>query len=191
MKKGLLIGLAVLLGLLGLVAMLLATRAVVIFPTPEPSAQPQSAPAASPHVEQSFPKPDIPELTENERFKAVSLATDNPQVAQLLAGREYDVTSVGVWHTSGDLQKIGAGVILSLAQPAILEADWPTIDYGRAGVTASPYQQHTEHFTAENVQRLVVMVDLRRGQVVSISPGPEASTPPRNIKDLDQTLLEQ
>jgi hypothetical protein len=34
-----------------------------------------------------------------------------------------------VWHTSPVLQKIGADVILSLAQPAMLETDWPKIDY--------------------------------------------------------------
>lgn len=95
MKKGLLIGLAVLLVLLGLVAMLIVTRAVVISPTPEPTAQPQSAPAASP-LSESVPKPNLPKLTEDERSRAVSLATENPTVAQLLAGREYGVTSVGV-----------------------------------------------------------------------------------------------
>lgn len=147
-------------------------------------AQSSGAPVATPQVvEQVTQKPNIPELTEDERSEAVALATNNPFVAQILADREYSVSTVGVWHTSGDLQKIGAGVIISLAQPATLELDWPTIDFDRTELTTPPYQQRTEHYLATGVQRLVIMVDLQRGQVVSVGPGPEAGTPPRSFTD--------
>lgn len=146
------------------------------------AAQMQGAPVATPQVvEQTIQKPNIPELTEDERSEAISIATNDPFVAQILADREYSVASVGVWHT-GDL-KIGAGVILALAQPATLELDWPTIDYDSAEVTAPPYQQRTEHYLATGVRRLVVMVDSRSGQVVEVKPGPEAGTPPRSADD--------
>ncbi|CCF86254.1 hypothetical protein [Nitrolancea hollandica] len=134
-------------------------------------------------IEQETQKPNIPELTEDERSEATALAINNPFVAQILADRECSVSSVGVWHTSRELQKIGAVVIISLAQPATLELDWPTIDFDRTELTTPPYQQRTEHYLATGVQRLVVMVDLRRGEVVSVGPGPEAGTPPRSFTD--------
>ncbi len=150
--------------------------------TPQ-SAQLSGAPVATPQVvEQVIQKPNIPELTEDERSEAISIATNDPFVAQILVDREYSVASVGVWHT-GDL-KIGAGVILALAQTATLELDWPTIDYDRAELTTPPYQQYTEHYVATGVRRLVIMVDLQHGQVVSVAPGPEAGTPPRSATDL-------
>ncbi len=181
--------------LLGAVTALAFVAGIVVFPTlaaqlrGETDTTPRvdqssAAPVATPQVvEQATQKPNIPELTEDERSEAVSLATNNPFVAQILADREYSVSSVGVWHTSRELQKIGAGVIISLAQPATLELDWPTIDFDRTELTTPPYQQRTEHYLATGVQRLVVMVDLRRGEVVSVGPGPEAGTPPRSFTD--------
>lgn len=180
--------------LLGAAVALVFAAVVVVLPTlaaqlpgaPDatPRAQLQGAPLATPQVvEQATQKSSIPELTEDERSEAIALATNNPVVAQILADREYSVSSVGVWHTSRELQKIGAGVIISLAQPATLDLDWPTIDYDSAELTAPPYQQRTEHYLATGVERLVVMVDLQRGEVVSVAPGPEAGTPPRSAFD--------
>lgn len=164
--------------LLGALATLAVTTAVVAFPT---VAARQGISHVTPQVlDEGLPKPNIPELTEDDRAKALSTATNNPVVAQLLAGREYSIESIGVWHTTRGLQNIGAFIIFSLAQPAELELDWPVIEYDQTELTTPPYQEGTRHYLAKGVKRLVVMVDLQRGQVVSVAPGPGASTPPRS-----------
>ena len=173
------------LALLGALATLAGTAAVAAFPA---LAARQGISHVTPQVlDEGLPKPNIPELTVDDRAKAISTATNNPVVVQILADRKYSIESVGVWHTSRGLQKIGASVIHSLAQPADLELGWPVIEYDRTEITTPPYQQGTRHYLAKGVKRLVVMVDLQRGQVVSVAPGPGASTPPRStIEAVDQ-----
>ncbi len=92
MKDGFSVGRMV---LLGSVAALVFAAAIVVLPTlasqlqSAPTATPQAAqlsgaPVATPQVvEQAIQKPNIPELTENERSRAISIATNNPFIAQI------------------------------------------------------------------------------------------------------------
>lgn len=173
------------LTVLGTLAALAVTAAVVAFPT---FAARQGISHVTPQVlDEGLPKPNIPELTEDERAKALSTATNDSLVAQLLAGREYSIESVGVWHTSRGLQKLGAVIAFSLAQPAEIEIDWPVIEYDQTELATPPYQQGTRHYLAKGVHRLYVLVDLQRGQVVEVMPGPESSTPPRSTIEASQS----
>lgn len=163
-----------LLGLAALVVVGLAVPAVAQRPPIDPRQAPPGIQRA-----QSVQAAQLPQLTEEERAQVLSIATGDAQVQKFLNGRPYSVTTVGLWHTRG-LKKIGGGVILTLAEPANLDADWPYAEYDQAETSWPPYKQNQRHMAAQNVQQLAVLVDLQKGRVAQITPGPEAKiAPPR------------
>jgi hypothetical protein len=135
---------------------------------------PNQAPAA-PAVIKNMPRPNIPQLDDQERNRALSIATSDPVVAGLLAGRQHAVKSIGVWHTK-DLRKLGAGIVFTLERPASFELDWPYAQFDGGAVGGlKPYQQLRHHFTVDDVTRLAVLVDLNTSGVAQITPGPGAT----------------
>ena len=135
---------------------------------PTPGPKPPRPPVAAMPVGL---QPNIPHLSEEERARALAIATEDSRVQQLLAGREYSLTSIGVWHTSKDLEKIGAGIIFSLPEPASFELDWLLVDYDESEASFPPYRQVRQRFTLVDVTNLVVKVDLHRGEVIAITAG--------------------
>jgi hypothetical protein len=117
----------------------------------------------------------IPVLTEEQQARAVSLLASDPRAARLLGGLQYELREIGVWHTSKTKRTIGASLVIVLAEPATIEGVWPERDYDEAERRTVPYAEKSARFTAANVTELMVSVDLRRGKVVSIAPGPNAT----------------
>jgi hypothetical protein len=156
--------------LLGLIALFIIAGLAVAAVAQRPRVDPQQPPATA-WAGERVQTIEIPQLTEEERARVVSIATGDEQLQRLLDGRQYSITSVGVWRTRS-LEKIGGGVILTLADPATLEGDWPTISGSAEEGAWPPYESHLRHWVAEGVQELYVLVDLHRGQVVQIVTGP-------------------
>jgi hypothetical protein len=117
----------------------------------------------------------ISALTEDEEARAVSIFASDPRAARLLRGLQYEVRELGAWHTVRTKRTIGASLVIALAEPATIAGVWPEKDYDQAESTSVPYAQKSTRFTAANVTELMVSVDLRRGKVVSIAPGPNAT----------------
>lgn len=135
-----------------------------------PPSGPPEGPAKTGGIQ--LPQTDkIPQLTEEERARVQSIATNDARVQKLISGRQYSVTSVGVWH-SRSLKVIGGGVIFTLAEPASFEMDWPAANYDEAEATWPPYQPDVRHYSAKEVSQLAVLVDLQKDAVVEIRPGP-------------------
>ncbi|MGH3033224.1 MAG: hypothetical protein ACRDON_01540 [Gaiellaceae bacterium] len=116
----------------------------------------------------------IPALTEEEQARAVSLLASDPRAARLLGGLRYEIREIGVWHTSKTKRTIGASLVIVLAEPTRIEGVWPDKAYDEAERKSVPYAEKSTRFTAANVTELMVSVDLGRGKVVSIAPGPNA-----------------
>ena len=130
-------------------------------------------PPATPYVVESpLPGPPIPELTEEERDKALEIAFSDERVTALLGGHPYTVEAIGVWTTPKSLQKVGAGIVLSFAQPISVEADLPYVDYGgdEYGAAWDEYREGVAHVASDSVTKMHIGVDLARGQVVAIDP---------------------
>jgi hypothetical protein len=128
---------------------------------------------ATPHVVGSpLPGPPIPELTEEERDRALEIAFGDQRVTVLVKGHPYTVEAIGVWTTSKSLRKVGAGIVLSFAQPISVEADLPYVDYGgdEYGPAWDEYREGVAHVASDSVTEMHIMVDLARGQVVAINP---------------------
>lgn len=158
--------------LLGLIAFFVIAGLAATAVTQRPRVDPQQPPPTA-EVRQRVQTAEIPELTEEERAQIVTIATGDEHVQRVLDGRQYSVTSVGVWHTRG-LKKIGGGIVFTLADPASVEGDWPTIDYNDSEDSWLPYKSHLTHLVFAGVQQLAVLVDLQRGEVAQIMPGPGA-----------------
>ncbi|MDE3089599.1 MAG: hypothetical protein KGJ80_09510, partial [Chloroflexota bacterium] len=153
MKRKVSILLFVLVGVVALSAIWLAVPTIA-----EPMQNLPPGPPPTPGAVKEFPTSNIPRLTEEERNQAIAIATSDPRVQKLLAGRKYSVASVGSWHTKG-LKKIGAGIVFSFAEPVSFDGlDWPTVEYDEAEVTWPPYQPRTMHLTVHNTQGLIAMV---------------------------------
>lgn len=118
--------------------------------------------------------PEIPTLTPGERSTAAALAEQRAR--SLLGGVSFRVADVGVWHTAGDLTKIGAILRLELSKPQTLSAEWPLVEQSGAAL-GRPYEERSLRYTAVGVTELIALVDLNRGTVVSLDPGPGAIVP--------------
>jgi hypothetical protein len=132
-----------------------------------------AAPPATPSLAESpVPGPPLPELTEGERDKALEIAFGDERVIAVLEGHAYTVEAVGVWTTPKSLRKVGAGIVLSFAQPISVDGDFPYVDYGgdEYGAAWDEYREGVAHVVSDSVTELQIMVDLARGQVVAINP---------------------
>jgi hypothetical protein len=158
--------------LLGLIALFIIAGLAVAAVAQRPRVDPQQPPATA-WAGERVQTIEIPQLTEEERARVVSIATGDEQLQRLLDGCQYSITSVGVWRTRS-LEKIGGGVILTLADPATLEGDWPIIEYNDREDTWPLYKSHLVPLVYTEVEQLAILVDLQEGQVVQILPGPGA-----------------
>lgn len=119
-------------------------------------------------------EPRIPELTREDREKAITITLDDPRVQELLAGKDYVVApeSVVIWHSSKDHNKIGAGLEIWLDQTYPIEYNWPWPEYDEAKYPSFPYYQVQTVRQTYEAKALVVLVDLDQGEVAGIMPRP-------------------
>ena len=159
----LVIGLGIFFGLAILAAIWLAV------PTSAQRGVGTIQPPATPRVAQTFPRPNIPELSDAERAQALAIALSDPRLGRILANRKYTITAVGVWHTKG-LEKIGAGMTITLAEPTSLEDDWPYYVDDLTEKSSPPYQEKVWHHAFKSTNMLIVSVDLKRNKLVGLVP---------------------
>lgn len=117
-------------------------------------------------------KPAIPELTEEERAKAVQIALANAQILELTYGTNIVVnpkTDVSVWYASKELKKIGAAVEIDLGSPRWVEADWPCAEYDENKYDYPYYNDRVVHL-ALSVSKVSVLVDLGQQKIAAIIP---------------------
>lgn len=174
--------------LLGMVVMLAtaltvtATQRVPDFPgLPGRQSEPPVATPAAGSVDPAASSYTIPRLSLAQKEQVGALAQADPQVVRLLqaaspSGLNPQVSEVAVWHTK-DLTLIGGVVTITLGQATTLEGDWPGVvhECHEASLPGKAfYMQVGYREKYSNVTSLLIFVDLNRGQVVGINPGPGA-----------------
>lgn len=121
---------------------------------------------------------DEPQLTDEERTRAIAIATGDARFTSVVGGRPYEVTAAGAWLTVLNETKMGATLSVKWAEPATITYAWPVIDYDSSETTSPPYTEGTESLTATNLTQLDILVDLQRGVMVAMEPGGRAETIP-------------
>ena len=117
----------------------------------------------------------IPELTKQEKERAVMIALDDPRVQELLKGKSYVVAPEGtivVWHTTKDRKKIGAGLEIWFDKSYDIEYDWPWPEYDEKKYPSFPYYQEKTLHESRVVKALAVLIDLEKGKVAGIMNRP-------------------
>jgi hypothetical protein len=143
---------------------------------------------------------DETSLGQAQAARALELMKANPGFRSAVADVQYQVTKIGPWTTSNGPftrekkpELLGASVVVTLARPTELhDRKLPSAIYDVTEKTSPPYQEVTNRVTARGVSELMVLVDLKRGKVVSVTPGLGStivnSTPPtgfqRTVPDL-------
>lgn len=126
-----------------------------------------------------------PTLDSEQRALAAEALASDPRAQKLLAGRSYELGSIGPWTSDGPTGSlIGASMLVKLTPPATYPmSTWPVAEYEPSA--DPPYQEGTIELAAEHVEMLIVDVDLVDRRVISIQPFGEdvrvtpGSNPPR------------
>jgi hypothetical protein len=118
------------------------------------------------------PEPALPQLTAEEVARAKAVVKGSPVLQQLGLHQAPVVAEVGVWHTSKTLDKLGAVVLLRLAEPARVKGAFPAIVYDDSERTRPPYSERVTMIDTADVTTLVGVVDLARDKLVALHPGP-------------------
>jgi hypothetical protein len=180
---------------LAVLASLLLLRVAIGGPGPEGPTEPSALPPDA-----QAPVADTTTLGPAQEARAVELMKSDPGFRGAVSGVQYQVTKIGPWTTSNSPftkkkqpELLGASVQVSLLRPTALhDRKLPSAIYDVTERTSPPYQEVTNRVTAREVSELMVLVDLRRGKVVSVTPGPGStivsSAPPpgfeRTVPDL-------
>jgi hypothetical protein len=122
-------------------------------PIVEPTPTPTTPPGAT-----------IPVLSEDQKTRIKEIALQEPRLQALLRDRPYTVSEVGLWHTS-NLLIIGGVLQFTFDELQTIEADWLVTDRNGSGG-----DRVDQHYRAEKIEQLNVLVDLNRQQVVTIEP---------------------
>jgi len=102
--------------------------------------------------------PGIPEVTAEEKQRAIKIALADTTVRQILEGKKYEVApngEIGVWHSGNT--KLGVAFEIRFDRPYQIDAELPR------------YQSGTYHYSGE-AERLNVNVLLAENRVASIVP---------------------
>ena len=131
------------------------------------------------------------ELAAAEQQRARGIVAADKALATALGGTPHAITKSGPWTTSGAngqaSRLLGAAFVVTPQKPVELRTvALPGALYDQTERTASPYQRVVNTVSAKHVTQLMVLVDLLRGQVVNITPGPESqglkSVPPAGFR---------
>jgi hypothetical protein len=120
-----------------------------------------------------------PELAASQKLRADGALAGDRALGAALGGVPYKVVKSGSWTTSGAngaaSRVLGAAYVVAPKRPVALEsAALPSALYDRTERTDPPYQAVTNHVSAARVSQFLVLVDLEKGEVVSIVPGPDS-----------------
>jgi len=113
-------------------------------------------------LEEESAGPGIPEVTAEEKQRAVTISLADTTLQQILAGKEYQIApeGIGVWH-EGET-KLGAAFEIQFDQPYQIASELPR------------YQNDTYYYSGE-AERLMISVLLEENRVatiIAISPPP-------------------
>ncbi len=142
---------------------------------------------ADPTPERTAPSVELAAVQEQRAHRIV--AADR-SLAEALGGTSHSIVKSGPWTTSGDngsARVLGAAFVVAPAKPIELRSvPLPGALYDQTERTKSPYQSVVNTVSGSQVEELLVLVDLDRGQVVNITPGPGAknlqSVPPAGFR---------
>lgn len=184
---------AVLVGL----ALYVAAAVVLLTPiggafggeTPRESAGPPGHPVADPTADRRSTT-DVGSTTElqaSDTLRANEILAADRALAAALRGAPHSIVKSGPWTTSGadgsPVRVLGAAYVVALDKPIALESvKLPGALYDQTERANPPYQSIVNTVSSSRVTEFMVLVDLARGKVVNISPGPGSrdveSTPP-------------
>lgn len=120
----------------------------------------------------AVPDQPIPALTPDEVERAKAIVLGSSFLKQFRLKQAPQVVEVGVWH-SEELEKLGAVVLLRLPAAIRLKGVFPSFkdkpDKGK------PYTEGGAAREYESVTMILAVVDLERGKVVRLHPGPGAT----------------
>jgi hypothetical protein len=127
------------------------------------------------------------ELEASDQLRATEIVAADRSLAAALGGAPYSIVKSGPWTTSGadgsPIRVLGAAYVVALDKPIALESvKLPGALYDQTERASPPYQSIVNTVSSSRVTEFMVLVDLGRGKVVNISPGPGSrdvkSTPP-------------
>ncbi len=142
---------------------------------------------ATPHADLAgtiTPGAGIPALTAEDKALIREIALADPRLLEVLEGREYEIGEPFIWHSSGRLEKLGGGMIVTFPEPFTLEREWIQVDYDETETSSPPFQVVIAHFKVEDIEELYLRVDFLSGELVEMNPmGGRASnyTPPADF----------
>ncbi len=122
-----------------------------------------------------------------QQQRARSIVGADRALAIALGGAPNAIVKSGPWTTSGaddsPVRLLGAAFVIAPTRPIELRSvRLPGALYDQTERGSTPYQSVVNTVSARAVTQLFVLVDLERGRVVNISPGPESedlrSVPP-------------
>jgi hypothetical protein len=142
-------------------------RAAPLPPPPAAAADPEAGPDAP-----------APELAAADRVRARSILAADPALARALGATAHTIVQEGPWTTSGAdgsaPHLLGAAFVVAPRTPVDLKAvSLPGALYDQTEKADPPYQDVVNEVSGRQVTQLLVLVDLERGRVVNITPGPE------------------
>jgi hypothetical protein len=117
--------------------------------------------------------PALPELSQEQKDRALAIARANPAVQSLIASRAVS-TLVVPWYTLKSKEPLGAGIDLSWNEPIDVAAQWPTLFYDETETVSPPYQATTATIHATRVTVVHLAIDLTNGRVLGMHPLPGA-----------------
>lgn len=121
----------------------------------------------------------LPELTSVDEARAAAVMRANKHFRAIVGDTPYAIVRAGPWTTSNGPwtaektpELLGASFVVSFSK-AIRIADkvMPGAIYDVTESRSPPYQNVDLRVDADGVTSLMVLVDLRRGKLVNISPG--------------------
>ncbi len=104
-------------------------------------------------------RPDIPEVSKEEKQRAVDIALADPIIQQILKDKDFSIApngAIGVWHTK-DLTKLGVAFEIKFVRLYTIECRLPV------------YQKDSVDFNGE-VEGIIVSVLLEEDRVATIIP---------------------
>ena len=121
----------------------------------------------------------LPQLSGVDELRATALVKADKRLQKIVGATPYLVAQIGPWTTSNGpwterkkTELIGASLILSFTSPIeIKDKLMPGALYDVTEQRSPPYQEVDLRVDATNVTSLMVLVDLKRGKIVNVSPG--------------------
>jgi hypothetical protein len=121
----------------------------------------------------------VPELAAADQARASALMESDRHFRSIVGKTPYTIARVGPWTTSNGPwtaektpELLGVSFVVSFERAiGIADKAMPGAIYDVTEKRSPPYQQVTQRVDAVGVTNLMVLVDLRAGKVVNISPG--------------------